>query len=154
MLPQLRILFTSIVMMYVVFPRYWLRFWAVFSAVSLACDRDTWLPFLGPAVLPGGELGVSVPKDGKVKVTMTAPPGATKIVYWAANTGTFDFPWTAYKYDNAGVADVEDDGTAELVLVEQPGTYAVGLRQKRLRPHIHYRPVYVDAIGGVQTIPL
>lgn len=123
---------------------------AAVAGTWLASCRTTWLPFLGPTVVPTGALKVSSAPGADLTVTIRAPKRATKAVYWAA-VADGDDPIRAYGgYANAGVADVTADGTATL-RIKRPPSYQV--HGKRLPPHVHYRWAFADGLlSGVRTI--
>jgi len=110
------------------------------SALYVGLSRDTYLPFLGPTVLPCSILTERVPDKADLKVRIIAPVGK-KVLYWAANPGPKDSTKTwqsAYgTYENAGVAIAGEDGSA-LLQVQRPQSYWVPPGRK-LEPHVHYR---------------
>ena len=110
--------------------------------IPIVIQRDTYLPFLGQAVLP-----LSVLKDDMtpehasivVNVKVNSKEG-TKVIYWAANPDesgdVVKSPFKAYAdYKNAGIAKV-DNGIATLKL-NCPSRYSVPFGT--LSKHIHYR---------------
>jgi hypothetical protein len=123
---------------------------AFVACVWLVMQRSTYLPFLGPAVLPSSVLAERrVPKNATVIVDI--PSKADKIVYWASEPSkTKPNPWAAYKdFKNSGVVDVTN-GIAEVHL-RCPGTYVV--RGKVLPRHVHYREVLGSGMmSDVKTV--
>lgn len=125
--------------------------------VYLGSFRNTYLPFLGPTVLPQSLLKApgTVAKTGATQVTLFADvPDNTKVVYWAAKTSQdiiFEDPFVAYEgYTNAGIALVKNK-QANLV-IDCPSSYKIP-SGKTLPPHVHYRIVYPNGIlGSVQTL--
>lgn len=122
------------------------------GAVYLGFDRDFYMPFLGPTVLPTTVLKVGTPADASVSVSIDAPANVSHVVYWAANPSTMsrDDPMEAYRgFNNAGIV-AATNGRATLRLA-CPGTYKVGWG--RLLPrHVHYRYIYkTGVLSGVQT---
>jgi len=129
------------------------------SALCIALYRDSYLPFLGPTVLPCAILAAQTPKDADTEVRIFLAPGA-KVIYWAAEPETKELQniqnWKkAYlSFKNAGVAVADGEGFATL-RVRKPQPYTVPLRQLSLSPHIHYRVCHDDGVlGRVQTITL
>jgi hypothetical protein len=126
---------------------------ATVGALWLVFRRDTWLPFLGETVVPPPTFLVSSPDYSDTSAVVSAPPGSTRVVYWAAssqaNTLSPD-PETAYgKFENSGVAQVVD-GKATLKF-RKPGSYRV--RWKTMAPHVHYRFVFPNGISSeVKTL--
>lgn len=124
----------------------------VAGTVRLLFDRDSWLPFLGECVLPPSVLAPRVPLDASFNVTVTAPKGATHVVYWASESaaGVAPSPADAYgNFGNAGVVQTMSDNSAQLK-IRCPGAYKV--RGKALPRHVHYRAVFPSGIAGpVQT---
>ena len=125
------------------------------SALYVMFDRDTYLPFLGPALVPCSVLQVREPPGATKEVKVVMAPH-TKVLYWAAEPAADGLKklnsWMdAYqKYDNAGVAVSNSDGVA-LLKVRDPQSYKVPFMGK-LESHIHYR-VCGDSgfMGRVET---
>jgi len=119
----------------------------------LGMNRNTYLPFLGPTIVPGSLL--KEPKERQageieVKVEVKEADG-TQVMYWASVSGKeAETPTEAYRlFENAGIATVKD-GTASLY-VTCPSSYKVPM--KTLSPHIHYRVVYPGGLlGSVRTV--
>jgi len=110
---------------------------ALVATIWLVTNRTTWLPFLGPTVMPAGVLDVKTPKDADMTIALKAPADATKCVFWGSVIESDD-PYEAYGgYTNAGVADVRADGIA-VVSLRTPKKYSI-FGGKRLQPHVHYR---------------
>lgn len=127
------------------------------TVIYLGSFRNTYLPFLGPTVLPQSLLKETstVAKTGATQVTLFANvPDDTKVLYWAAKSSKdiiFENPYLAYdSYTNAGIAVVKNK-QANLV-IDCPSSYKVPTG-KTLSPHVHYRIVYPNGIlGSVQTL--
>jgi hypothetical protein len=124
---------------------------ATFGAARLAFDKHTWLPFLGPTILPPSALSLKTPAQSSLSTTVNAPSNVSHVMYWAANTGSgiVDDPMDAYgNFANAGVVTATD-GRATLQL-QCPGQYRV--RGRVLPRHVHYRFVRTDGIvSGIMT---
>lgn len=137
------------------------RTWIVYVLVGLAAiyigfARDTYLPFLGPTVMPCSLLKDQVPEGATTRVQIHVQPGA-KVLYWAAEPATEDLKtlndWQkAYlEFKNAGVTTAGSDGLATL-LVRTPQPYTVP-RKGLLSPHIHYRICVANGVvGRVETV--
>jgi len=128
------------------------------AALCIGFSRDTYLPFLGPTVLPCSLMNIQTPTDADYEVKVPAVPGS-KILYWAAepaNRGLqFVQNWEqAYQgYANAGVAIADDQGIA-ILRIRKPQSYTVPMRGE-LSPHVHYRVCGKGAmIGRIQTVTL
>ena len=128
------------------------------AALSIAFFRDTYLPFLGPTVMPCSLLSPQVPENANYEVSISVHPGQ-KIMYWAAEPENKEFhhiqDWKhAYlKYKNAGVTIADDSGIA-ILKVRKPQAYKVPFKGE-LSPHIHYRTCKEDGfIGKVHTVSL
>ncbi len=125
------------------------------SVVYLGFQRNTYLPFLGPSVVPHSLLKDSNDfKKGALKTTLTLDvPNNTKVIYWASQPSktVIEDPFTAYRdFSNAGIATVVEK-KAELY-VDCPSSYKVP-GGRTLKPHIHYRAIYPNGIAGsVQTV--
>jgi hypothetical protein len=119
-------------------------------------DRDTYLPFLGPMVVPCSVLETRDPPGATREVKLNVGPNA-KIIYWAAEPSSGDKlnSWkNAYlDYQNAGVAVSNGNGEAVLK-IREPQSYKVPFKGK-LAPHVHYR-VCGEAgwMGRINTVML
>ena len=130
------------------------------SAVALAVQRDTWLPFLGNSVLPGAV--VPLKKNmGDTTVDVKVTPGA-KVAYWAAepetkldainkgaSEGNKAVPLVRAAYDqfeNSGVVVANDQGMATLVF--NKGTSYIVPSGRKLESHVHYREFGEDGMMG------
>ena len=109
------------------------------SALLLAFDRDTYLPFLGDSVFPQGILQDQTPSGATRSVNVRVKPNV-KVVFWASEPGD-NISLKNYKgaynsYRNSGVTTSDNNGDAVLIVREpQPYTVPTG----NLKPHIHYR---------------
>jgi uncharacterized membrane protein YuzA (DUF378 family) len=128
------------------------------AALGIAFFRDSYLPFLGPTVMPCSLLAVSTPEGADHEIRVLVKPGQ-KVIYWAAEPENKDIEqivdWRkAYLgFRNAGVSVADQDGYATLK-VRKPQPYQVPMR-KLLSPHIHYRVCVEDGmVGSVQTVTL
>ncbi len=126
------------------------------AALVIMFDRDTYLPFLGPTVLPCASVPDRTPPGASKMVTVKAPPGS-KILYWAAEPEMESLrqiqTWKeAYAgYENAGVTTADSEGNAVLK-VRTPQAYTVPFRG-RLDPHIHFRICESSGmLGRIKTI--
>ena len=128
------------------------------SAVLLAINRDTFLPFLGQAALPCTFFEPRIPKSPNHSTVIRVKPN-TKIVYWAAeednDASKEPNPYIAYgQVTNSGVVVSDENGYAKLEF-RFPQTYRVGMRNKKLEPHVHYRECESNLmIGPVKTVRL
>jgi uncharacterized membrane protein YuzA (DUF378 family) len=124
------------------------------SALYLAFDRNTYLPFLGETVYPCTGLADKVPDNATVSISVKVPPGV-KVVYWASersnDANVAPNPWVAYmNYENSGVVTANKEGVAVLKLRE-PTEYKVPTG-KKLRKHVHYRYCRVPGmLSKIQT---
>jgi len=112
------------------------------SALAIAFDRDTYLPFLGETVVPCGIIPEQLPEGADTKIDVYVRPGA-KVLYWAAEPATEglkkinDWRQAYLKFMNAGVVTANNVGLATL-FVRNPQPYIVPWKG-RIEPHIHYR---------------
>ena len=143
---------------------YILRFISILIGLSglyFAFNRDFYLPFLGPTVIPVTLATKKV--DNLINVQLKNLPPNTKVIYWAAistNVSTNDpigDPITAYKdYTNSGMAISSSNGDLT-VQIECPSKYNVSkfkVFTKTLPKHIHYRyelPEYPGMFSKVFT---
>jgi hypothetical protein len=115
----------------------------VASIIYNLFDRNFYLPFLGWTVYPCGSLAEKVPNKADTTVTIQVKPNVN-VIYWASEPSSaenqpIDNPWDAYaNYDNSGVVKADDTGKAVLH-VRNPSSYQVGLMNKTLKRHVHYR---------------
>ena len=128
------------------------------AALCLAFYRDSYLPFLGPSIMPCELLKEQVPENADFSMRVFVKPGA-KVLYWAAEPANKDLEqvqdWKhAYLgLRNAGVAVADKDGYATLK-VRKPQAYTVPMKGQ-LSPHIHYRECMENGfVGTVKTIQL
>jgi hypothetical protein len=110
------------------------------SALYFLFNRDFYLPFLGPTVMPIIKPQVETPD--MIPYTLTNLPPNTTIVYWAADKGDMVFadPISAYSnYANSGISKTDDRGNVT-IKIKCPAPYKVGRFWKRQLPqHFHYR---------------
>lgn len=125
---------------------------ALAGGTYVGLNRDFYLPFLGPTVVPTSVLKLGTPADATVSVTVDAPANATHVIYWAAGPSTYpsDSPPAAYQgFKNAGVVEVA--GNRATLRVACPGTYKVN-RGRVLPRHLHYRYVFSNGVlSSVRT---
>ena len=126
------------------------------AALTIMIDRDTYLPFLGPTVLPCASVPDRTPPGASKMVTVSAPPGS-KVLFWAAEPEMEalkeiqDWKAAYAGYENAGVATADSNGQAVLK-VRDPQAYVVPFKG-RLEPHIHFRICESSGmLGRVKTI--
>ena len=112
------------------------------AAVSVMFNRDTYLPFLGEAVMPCSLLQNRAPPGATYDITVNVGAHA-KVLYWAAEPDTDglkkigDWRQAYLKFMNAGVVKADGNGVAVL-LVRSPQPYTVPWKG-RIEPHIHFR---------------
>lgn len=126
------------------------------AALSIAFNRDTYLPFLGETVLPCSLIPERTPPGATKELKVPAPSGA-KVLYWAAEPAMEDLKnipdWqTAYaKYENAGLTTADSTGVA-ILKVRNPQAYSVPFKG-RLEPHVHYRICSeTGMLGRIKTV--
>ena len=124
------------------------------SALLLAFNRDTYLPFLGESVFPCSVLSDQTPPGATRSVTVQAEPGA-KVVFWASEpadgSGVPTWQGAYHKYLNAGVATADASGKAVLK-VREPQPYTVPFKGK-LDAHVHFRICGPTGfVGRIKTV--
>jgi uncharacterized membrane protein YuzA (DUF378 family) len=120
--------------------------------VSLAVRRNTWLPFLGNSVLPGTLVPLKTPAKADTKVKIQVYPKA-KVAYWAASgkdKKDQDVLEAYGDYTNSGVVIADENGNAELPIIEGAG-YKIP-SGKKLPRHVHYRVIGNSMIGYIKTV--
>jgi uncharacterized protein len=126
------------------------------AALAVACQRDTYLPFLGETLIPCSVLQDRTPPGATVTIEVEAEPGK-KVLYWAAEPETErleninDWRKAYLSYENAGVVTADSQGRAALK-VRKPQPYLVPWKGQ-LEPHIHFR-ICGDRgfLGRVKTV--
>lgn len=129
----------------------------ILIAIYYLFNRDFYLPFLGPSVIPI----TKVPLQGEklVEVNLTKLPPDVNVLYWASGESDKDYsdPLDAYKnYSNAGMAKTDNSGNI-LIKIACPGRYYInkfGLKKQKLPRHMHYRyefPNYSGLYSRVYT---
>ena len=129
----------------------------VASIIYNLFNRNFYLPFLGWSVYPCGALAEKVPNNADITVSVQVKPNVN-VIYWASEPSSIekqpiDNPWDAYaNYDNSGV--VKSDSTGNAVLhVRNPSSYKVGLINKTLQSHVHYRECrHPGMLSDIRTI--
>ncbi len=120
------------------------------SAVYLFIQRDTYLPFLAPTILPQGALIEKVPQGASQEVVIRTTPGA-KVIYWASEPARGDALGSykeAYdKYENAGVAVADAQGDVRMKVRGPPRSYTVPWKGE-LQSHVHFRIVKDNGWAG------
>lgn len=111
------------------------------AALTVAFNRDTYLPFLGESVFPCAVLQDQTPAGATRTVQVRVEPNA-KVIYWAAEptdgTGVVHSYDIAYgNYLNTGVTTADHNGFA-ILKVREPQPYTVPWRGK-LDAHVHFR---------------
>ena len=124
------------------------------SIISIGLQRNTYLPFLGPTVLPPVFLHDEIiPEGANVIVNVEIPEAeGRKVLYWGSQSSknVFIDPYTAYgDYLNSGITTVKN-GQAKFS-VHCPASYRVP--GALLKPHVHYRVVEPKGLlGEVKTV--
>ena len=124
------------------------------AILSIGLQRNTYLPFLGPTVLPPIFLHDEVIQEGENFIENEQIPDSDgrKVMYWGSQSSNTVFmdPYTAYgKYLNSGITTVKN-GEAKFS-VNCPSSYRVP--GALLEPHVHYRVVEPNGIlGEVKTV--
>ena len=126
------------------------------AALSMAFNRDTYLPFLGETVFPCTLLQEQAPPGATRSVQVRVEPKA-KVLYWATEPSDgsvdlkpFDVAYGGYK--NAGVAIADHNGFV-MLKVREPQEYTVPFKG-RLEQHIHFRVCSEVAglVGRIKTV--
>lgn len=137
--------------------------WIIYTIVGLAgllqlFNRDFYLPFLGETAFPCVSLMEKIPVNANTEVKIRTLPNVN-VIYWAAenNDKISPNPMLAYgKYENAGVARSDAEGIVAL-RVRYPGEYKVGMINRKLDRHIHYRVCAGTGsglLGRIETVML
>jgi uncharacterized membrane protein YuzA (DUF378 family) len=122
------------------------------AALSVAFNRDTYLPFLGESVFPCAVLSDQTPAGATRSIQVHVRPDS-KVIFWASEPGDGKGTWkTAYRsYQNAGVATSDSSGVATLK-VREPQGYTVPMKGY-LEPHIHFRVCDLNGfVGRIKSV--
>ena len=126
------------------------------AAVSVMYYSDTYLPFLGEAVMPCSHLHNRAPPGATYDISVKVSPHA-KVLYWAAEPASDylkkinDWSKAYLDYENAGVTTADSHGVATLS-VRKPQAYVVPMKGY-LDPHVHYRVCGNSGmVGRIETI--
>jgi hypothetical protein len=139
-------------------------------ALWIGLNLYSYLPFLGPTVMPCSLLANRIPEHADTEVRVDGlKPGAT-VMYWAAeqSLGNWrsqpaepatdglarikDWRQAYLDFANAGVTRADDAGVAVLV-IRKPQPYTVPVKG-RLESHVHWRVCEGHMLGPVQTTML
>jgi len=127
------------------------------SALYLAFQQSTYLPFLGETVVPCSLLQEQTPEGANYEKRVSVQGVGRKVLFWAAEPATEyleklnDWRKAYLGFHNAGVTIVTADDTAVLK-VRKPQPYTVPVKG-RLEAHIHYRVCGDNGfLGPVQTV--
>lgn len=127
---------------------------AFISGMWLLLNRDTYLPFLGYAVLPKSVLKDELePSDANIDYVLPIDEkDASSVIYWASKPSKEikENPFVAYgDYSNAGIVKVQN-GLAKIKF-NCPSQYKVGAGYL-LKQHIHYRILFDNGLlSPIQT---
>jgi hypothetical protein len=130
------------------------------AAVFVGFNRDTYLPFLGPTIVPCSLLQEKTPEHADIEVSVSGLEPGSKVMFWAAEPATEglaklkDWQRAYLDFANAGVTTVSPEGHAVL-RVRRPQPYTVPIKG-RLEAHVHWRvcqdggllgPVQITYVG-------
>lgn len=124
-------------------------------AIMIILNRNTWLPFLGPSVLPSALVPLKQ-NSGDTIIKVKVRPNA-KVAYWAAlppkkdNSKDPSVSEAYGDYSNSGVVQADDKGIALLTISKSTGYYVP--MGRHLSQHVHYRELSDNwgMMGSVQT---
>lgn len=141
---------------YMTYAKYFVYMILLLAFIVNVSNLTFYLPFLGKAAYPTGLLKEQYPPKANFEYNLKKVSPNTMIIYWGSDNPSkkplpISNPWDAYKkYDNAGIAISNNEGTAILKIVK-PVSYKIP-NGTTLKPHIHYREVLKDGmIGPVET---
>lgn len=122
--------------------------------ILLIMKRDVYLPFLGEAVFPCGNLGEKIPNNHQLEIKVNVQPNSN-VIYWASEPTKnikINTVFDAYaNYENAGIVKSNNDGLA-ILKIRNPQKYIVP-SGKTIKEHLHYRICHGNGmLGPVKTI--
>ena len=129
----------------------------IIIALFYLFNRDFFLPFLGPAVIP--IMKIPLHNEKMINVKLRGLPPNTNIIYWASGKSETEYadPLNAYKnYSNSGIEKTDNMGNVSVNIV-CPAPYYVnkfGIKRKLIPRHMHYRyelPQYEGLYSRVYT---
>jgi hypothetical protein len=157
-LVAMAILVSGTVVSFAVGRKTWAAGLMLLVALWIGLNVYSYLPFLGPTVMPCSLLANRIPDHADTEVRVDGlTPGAT-VMYWAAEPATDglarikDWRQAYLDYANAGVTRVDDAGVAVFV-IRKPQPYTVPVKG-RLESHVHWRVCEGHMLGPVQTTML
>jgi uncharacterized membrane protein YuzA (DUF378 family) len=122
------------------------------SAIILALDITTWLPFLGKSILPSNLLPLQIPSKPDTFIKINTSPN-TKIAYWASDKKYITDVKNAYgEYKNSGIVLSDKDGIAILPIIK--GEDYIVPSNKIIKKHVHYRTLggEYEMMGKIETV--
>jgi len=127
------------------------------SVIYHVFQRDYYLPFLGPTIIPISD-SVNEGSGQLIQVSLSDMPANTRVLFWSANTSdkTWSNPNDAYRgYSNSGLAKTDDAGNVT-IKVNCPSDYKISKFgfDRILEKHIHYRyelPKYPGMFSSIKT---
>jgi hypothetical protein len=127
----------------------------VISAIILAFNRTTWLPFLGKSVFPSALVPLKQLTNYDRIITVKTKPNS-KVAYWASSVtlsnGMIPDVDTAYgDYSNSGVVMSDENGIANFPIME--GSSYIVPSNRIIDRHVHYRIIGLEhgMIGKIHT---
>jgi len=118
-------------------------------AIYLATKIDTYLPFLGQTIVPPYLFSHEIARTNALNSTelrFKNVKDGTKVMYWAAlkNDKQHQNPIEAYgDHSNSGVTTVSNNQAT--LYFDCPDAYDVGMFNKTLDKHVHYRLIDPDS---------
>ena len=120
------------------------------SSIYISAKRATYLPFLGQCVAPPSLFSQEIAPQGATEtysINLDDIPDGTRVIYWGAATSKDKVvkkdPMEAYgNYSNTGVTTVKDKKAT--IYFNCPDKYNVGIFNKTIDRHIHYRLILPD----------
>jgi uncharacterized membrane protein YuzA (DUF378 family) len=129
------------------------------SALILAFNRASYLPFLGETVMPCSILQERVPDHADTEVSLHGLTPGAKVLYWATEPATeglariVDWRRAYLDFANAGVTTADAAGHA-ILRIRKPQPYSVPVKG-RIEAHVHWRVCGNDGLlGPVQATML
>jgi len=158
-LVAMAILVAGTVISFAVGRKTWAAALMLLVALWIGLNRNSYLPFLGPTVMPCSLLANRIPEHADTEVRVDGlKPGVT-VMYWAAEPATDglarikDWRQAYLDFANAGVTRADGAGVAVLV-IRKPQPYTVPVKG-RLESHVHWRVCEGGGmLGPVETTML
>ena len=129
------------------FPLKVLSIVVILGIINIGMQRNIYLPFLGPSVLPDSLLKRDFAANYAKKsyIIPIKEKNGLRVIYWASKKSNkvFENPWDAYKgFDNVGISTIRN---GDILCFNNAGAYCHTMSNNY---NSRYRPAEVIYING------